>query len=170
MLKRYRCYRILLLTITITANLYPQPNPLSLSMGSVRTDLKAVAVRIAVDYTDNLDMAWENLGINSNRMIYFTPDIKMETGEKDAFNRIIAKLTGSILWFPSDTVIAGIPTVDTRFFHSFPLSFGIESDRGFSRVNTIMEAAMFRGTMAGSAVCCSKPKWVSLYRAATNTP
>lgn len=116
-------------------------NPLSLAIGTVKTELKAAAIRLAVEYAEDLSGKGDKL-LDSpfeSTIIYFTPIINMNTGEKDALNGIAAKLTGFVLIL-RDTTIDGAITKNTKsFFHSLPISIGAESDNGFNRVNALAE-------------------------------
>jgi hypothetical protein len=116
--------------------------PLELSIGAVRTALEQSAVAFAVNLTKNLNNVdfQKNSGAAgpTGHLVYFTPDIEVQTGDKDAFDGIVAKVTGNLLFFRI-TKVAGVPVIDTRFFHALPFSLGLETDRRFDKVNTIGE-------------------------------
>jgi hypothetical protein len=117
-------------------------HPLELSIGAVRTALEQSAVAFAINLTKNLnniDFQRNSGGSGSHgRLIYFTPDIDVQVGDKDAFDGIVAKVTGNLMLFRIDTA-GGLRTPNTSFFHAFPFSLGIETDRRFDKVNAIGE-------------------------------
>ncbi|MDB4909022.1 MAG: hypothetical protein JWO05_3806 [Gemmatimonadetes bacterium] len=115
----------------------PNRSPLSFSVGSARTVARQSAVHLLVDFTKDLSgVDWQQDFRRS--LVYFTPDIKLETGSADAFEGITAKLTGNAMFFHTTTV-DGLVTPDLSFFHAFPISLGAESDGRFQRVNGIAE-------------------------------
>src|SRR5204862_3390034 len=63
------------------------------------------------------------------------------TGDKDAFQGIIAKVTGLETFFPRrDVDIAGLPWPDLApTIQTIPFSLGLESDGKFESVNGIAE-------------------------------
>jgi hypothetical protein len=114
-------------------------SPLQVSIGAIRTAAERSAVAFAIDLTKNLNgVDFQENGAHS--LVYFTPDIQIQTGEDDAFDGIVAKVTGSLVVF-RDTIIAGLKTPNTKSrFNTFPFSAGIETDRRFDAINTIVEA------------------------------
>jgi hypothetical protein len=75
----------------------PGAKPLSISIGTVRTELEAAALRILVDYAADLNDLYTDGAAKTKDSWLFaaTPSIRMEAGEKDAFNGLTAKLTGN---------------------------------------------------------------------------
>jgi hypothetical protein len=124
--------------------------PLQVSIGAVRTAAERSAVAFAIDLTKNLNGV--DFQSNTNHsLVYFTPDIQIQTGEGDAFDGIVAKVTGSLVVF-RDTTIAGLKTPNTTRFSAFPFSAGIETDRRFDAINTMVEAGWvpwFQGVVPG---------------------
>ncbi|MEZ4416899.1 MAG: hypothetical protein R3E10_14205 [Gemmatimonadota bacterium] len=118
-----------------------QTRDLSVSLGTVRTEAERAAMRIAVEYAKNLgDVFQIRSREGRSRIVDLSPVLTLETGEADAFNRVIAKISGNVIWVP-DTTIAGVRTpCGTCFFHVLTLSGGIEADRAFDDVNVLAEA------------------------------
>lgn len=109
----------------------------SISWGIVATEAEKTAVRLLVDQTKNLGDVYV---VGPNYIFDLTPDIKIETGSEDAFDGVIAKLTGNFLLFRTTTTAEGIEIPDGRFFSVVPISAGIETNRSFDNINLIVEA------------------------------
>jgi hypothetical protein len=130
--------------ILISGKAYSQIPSLSVLLGAAKTQAKASAMRLAVEYSEknmqNYLFIPPDSVIKGNWLFAVTPDINMETGEKDAFSSIVAKATGNFLNF-KDTVIAGVPHVPNplRAFSVFPVSAGIETDNTFKNGNALLE-------------------------------
>ena len=124
--------------------------PVSLSIGAIRTEADRPAIRIAV-HADKPISANDLQGNFRNGLIYLAPEIRIETGEADAFNAIITKVTGSVLFFTT-TEVGGIETPNTRFFHAIPISIGAETERRFENINVLAETGYvpwFQGSVPG---------------------
>ncbi|MCI0697313.1 hypothetical protein L0337_35575 [candidate division KSB1 bacterium] len=124
-----------------TPMVWAQNRSLSLALGTVRTEAEAAAIRYLVEYTQNLqDLFIANAGNAKGAwLLALTPNVKFETGEKDAFNGVIVKVTGNFMFFKV-TEIDSIRTPDTgKLFHVLPISFGGETNRGLDRVNVLLE-------------------------------
>lgn len=131
------CTLAFVFTDTSTAQNEAQGKPLSLSIGTVRTHLEKAAIRHAVTYAEDLSGRDFQTDFKKS-LVYFTPDLSVETGEEDAFNSLVVKVTGNVLFFGT-TEIDGITTPNTSFFHAVPISIGMETDRGFSNVAALAE-------------------------------
>lgn len=116
------------------------PRNLSVALGTVRTNAEAAAMRIAIEYAESLgDVFRVRSREGGVRIVDFSPVVTLETGEADAFNRVIAKIHGNVIWVP-DTTIAGVRTpCGTCFFHVVTVAGGIEADRAFDDVNVLLE-------------------------------
>jgi hypothetical protein len=124
--------RSLWLLLALWPSLAAGQTPVNLSIGALRTEAERAAVRFVVDVASAISGADVQLNAK-NGLLYLSPDIRIESGEDDAFNSIVAKVVGSVLFFQTVDV-GGIPTPDTRFFHALPVSAGIEADRGFENI------------------------------------
>jgi hypothetical protein len=108
----------------------------------MRTQLEAAAVRLAVQSSHDLS---EIVGIHpragrETAMAWvFSPDISILTGDADAFNGVVAKLTGNI--YPYLRLADGGLHVDRNqnFLLILPVSAGFETDRRFARVSGLLE-------------------------------
>lgn len=118
--------------------------PLSISLGTVRTEAEASAVRFAIDYLEELDLNIENSEISSDGQsgsyLFLTPELSIQSGDQDNFNGLIAKITGNYMLFDVDHDDIGVPTVASgNLVNVIPVSFGFESDEDFSTVSSIVE-------------------------------
>ena len=116
----------------------PQRVPIEIAIGTLRTVAEQTAARFLVDVSKR----FSGLDFQANQrrsLIYWTPDLRVEVGDHDAFSSVIARVTGSYLRFRTVDV-EGITTPDSRFFHSFPFSAGVETDRAFRNINALVEA------------------------------
>jgi hypothetical protein len=115
---------------------------LSLSLGTVRTELEAAATRYLVEYSHNLhdifiDGAPKAKG---SWLLALTPNVRIETGEQDAFNGVLVGLSGNFIMF-SETTIDGVKVPNSGdLFHVVPVSIGAETNGGFNSVNALVEA------------------------------
>jgi hypothetical protein len=114
-----------------------KPHPLQVALGAVRTAAERSALAIAIDFTKNVSGVDFQFN-QKNSFVFFTPDIQIQTGEDDAFDGIVAKVTGSLVVF-NVTDVGGIKTPNTAFFHAFPFSAGMETDRRFDAINALAE-------------------------------
>jgi hypothetical protein len=118
--------------------------PLSLSIGALRTEAENAGIRLAVDFVENtFGKAQTHLFANANSRNVFlvTPEAHILTGDKDAFQGIVAKVTGLETFFPRhDVDIAGLPWPDLEpTIQTVPFSAGFESDGKFKSVSAIAE-------------------------------
>jgi hypothetical protein len=111
--------------------------PLAISLGTVRTELEQIALRVAIRYAKAFSGA-DVLLASSNAALYFTPEFNLEGGDEDAFSSVIAKLAGSLLLF-SVTEVDEVRTPNTAFFHTVPFSVGIETSNRFDNINLLGE-------------------------------
>jgi hypothetical protein len=113
--------------------------PISLSVGPARTDAGAGALRYVVELLTR-GVSAEDVQLNlRNGFFYFSPDARIEAGEADVLSSLVVRLAGSFAFFHV-TEVAGIPTPDTRFFHTLPVALSAETDRSFRNVNVLAEA------------------------------
>lgn len=122
-----------------------QTPPLSLSLGTIRTDAEAAAVNLLIEYTKDLPDIFVNNSAkatdSSGWLLDLSPSIKIETGEKDAFNGVIVKMSGNYMhYYLTDRAVPGVlmPDLD-RLFHAVPIALGFESDRRFNNVSALFE-------------------------------
>lgn len=148
----FAAYVGILATIFFSSNLSAQAedvaaSPLELSIGTIRTEAEAAAVGLLVKYTEKMDEEYffsnasDVTSSNGKGWLFdISPEVELQTGEKDSFNGLVAKLTGNYITF-STTTVSGIGTPNTaELFHVLPVSFGFESDRNFEKVNFLVEA------------------------------
>ncbi|MGH7577876.1 MAG: hypothetical protein ACREM1_22485 [Longimicrobiales bacterium] len=108
------------------------------SIGALRTQAEETALRIAFDLIKQINL--EEVQIDRPTwLVFFTPQVSLETGSSGAFSSIVAKLAGTLIAFDT-VVVEGITTPDSRFFHMVPVAAGLEANRSFSSVNGILEA------------------------------
>lgn len=73
-------------------------------------------------------------------IVDLSPEIELQVGNEDAFNGVVAKLAGNII-FGSITEVSGVLTpCATCFFHVLTLAGGVEADRGFDNTAFLLEA------------------------------
>lgn len=117
--------------------------PVTLSLGTVRTEAEAAAVRFLVQVADDLPGIFEanfTPEKKSGSLFDLSPSVTIETGTNDSFNGVLAKISGNYIVF-RETTIAGLVTPDSsKPFHAFPVSAGFESDRNFRNINLLAEA------------------------------
>jgi hypothetical protein len=125
-----------------------------ISLGTLRTDAKVHAVRIAVDYLSNLGplFASSEAPKDSNSTgwwLLVRPQAQMLTGNEDAFQGVVVKLTGNVARFHAKELAPKVWVMDyDRTWFAFPISAGLESDGSFHSVNGLVEAGVvpiFRG-------------------------
>jgi len=117
----------------------PGQAPVSLSIGPARTDSGVGALRYVIDLLTR-GVSAEDVQLNlKNGFFYFSPDAHIEAGEADVLSSLVVRLAGSFAFFRV-TEVAGIPTPDTRFFHTLPIALSAETDRSFRNVNILAEA------------------------------
>ncbi len=124
-----------------------QEKPGIISLGAVRTELEASTVRIVAKYAENLPNITHVPKEGNNWLLTLSPDVKIETGEKDAFNGIIAKAALNFIKFKMTTLTMAdgkvISTPDSRkLFWVFPVSVGGETNNRFDRVNGLIEGGV----------------------------
>lgn len=137
-----------------------------LSLGSVRTDAEARAVRIAAEYLSNLGPLFRGSGAPAATgaagwWLLVRPEAQLLTGDEDAFDGVVVKLTGNYARFRAKRLPPAAPgqapgpwVMDwERSWLAVPVSAGMESDGAFRRVNALAEVGVvpifpgqFRGT------------------------
>jgi hypothetical protein len=119
--------------------------PNTISLGTVRTEAERAAVRFLIDYIgtkvhDVFDAGFAP-GSRSGSLFDLSPVVKIQVGDQDTFDGILAKIEGNYLWF-NTTTVAGVVTPDSRRFWVMPLSIGFETDRHVRNLNTLLEAGI----------------------------
>lgn len=114
----------------------------ALSLGTVRTEAEKAAMRLAVEYAESVGEIFA-VRFDSLRgrvtIVDLSPELKINTGEADAFSSVVARVRGNIIRVPNTTV-AGIPTpCGSCFFNAWTVSAGVEADRGFNTAAAIAE-------------------------------
>ena len=126
-------------------------SPVSLSIGPARTEAGEGALRYVIELLTR-GVSAEDVQLNMrNGFFYFSPDARIEAGEADVLSSLVVRLAGSFAFFRV-TEVAGIPTPDTRFFHTLPVAVSGETDRSFRNVNVLAEAGYspwFQGAVPG---------------------
>src|SRR5687767_2193767 len=75
----------------------------SFSIGTLRTELARAAVRLAVKYAKDYESIFlieDTLRLREGGRTWFvdaSPQVEMLTGDEDAFQGVVAKLTGNIV-------------------------------------------------------------------------
>lgn len=116
--------------------------PVNLTLGAIRTEAERSAVGFLAEYTKNIgDIFTTGLskGKKSGSLFDFSPEIRIQTGDEDSFNGIIAKLSGNYILFRTTTVGNVVTPDSSKLFHVFPASLGFEADRNFRKVNALVE-------------------------------
>jgi len=149
---------LLLLSLLICQNTLADSEntyPLDISLGSIKTEAEQAALGILVKYSENIDSNYlllnakpKNFDIDSDDsgwLFDISPEIEIQTGDADAFNGIIAKITGNYIRFDLKKIeYEGQKPVITpdssKLFHVYPISVGFESDRNFQNVSGLLEA------------------------------
>jgi hypothetical protein len=118
----------------------------SLSVGTARTELESAALRLAIRTAKNL---WDYVSITPSanrstaRGVAFAPSVELLTGEADALNGMVAKLSGN--YYPSLQLSNGGKDIEpVQNFWVVPVSAGIEADRAFDTVNALFEVGFTR--------------------------
>jgi hypothetical protein len=117
-----------------------------LSLGTVRTAAAQQAVRIVGDFLKNVpDVVFEASKSPSAPLGWWFlayPEAKLLTGDKDAFQGVETKLTGTFAYFHVKSV-GGAPAVDMdKTMWAAPLSLAAETDGTFRKTNVLAEAGV----------------------------
>jgi hypothetical protein len=137
---RKLAFVILLLVLTANNSLAEeeQKTKLNLSLSAIRTEAEKAAVGFLVDWAEEISV--EKLITGDEWLSQISPEISIQTGDQDSFNEIIMKVKGYHAKF-QETMIGEIPAPDSsKFFSVFPFACGIETNRDFSMMNTLVEA------------------------------
>lgn len=112
---------------------------LKVSLSTIRTEAEKAAVGFAIDWSKKISV--EKLIVGDGWLTQVSPDVKIQTGDQDAFNGIVAKAVGYHAEFDTTRSEGGTEVVDSKKpFHVFPFSIGAETNRDFSAVNSLVEA------------------------------
>lgn len=131
-----------------------------LSIGTMRTQLEASAVRLAIKYA--ADFSGRDIQMDfENGLTYLTPEIDIQTGEEDALDAVNLKLSGAYLHFATTTV-GGIETPNSEFFHTIPFGIGFESDREF-RNSAVLAEFGYAPWYQGAAPALLKKSKIGLF-------
>ena len=116
----------------------PKRTPLHVTLAALRTQAEAEAVGFLIDYAETLselDILDAKPGMATN----IFPDIKIQTGEEDAFSSLTAFLGVRIFKF-EETVVDGVITADpTKLMNIFAINAGAETTRNFDNVAGLVE-------------------------------
>lgn len=124
---------------------------LEISVGAGKTDLKNSAIIVGISYFRSFDSVWQsrnNFVQGKNSFTSFYPEVDIKTGTADAFSSLNLRVKGLTMTYKNKRIAtvsrAGVkediiaPDL-SRTFHTFPFSFGIESNNRFDNVNGIAE-------------------------------
>lgn len=116
--------------------------PNELTVGSLRTQAEKVAVLAVVKYASDFSIEKTKIIENKQKGIrlrgyYDSPSLKIQTGSQDSFDGVILKLDRNYIYADLDEQ-NGIRTESP--FTVIPFSVGVEADKNFSKVNTLLEA------------------------------
>jgi len=144
----WRCILMLAAALSVTADTaFAQPGKISL--GSLRTEAKRQAVRVAAEYFKNLPGSFfassdkPKATGEGGWWLDVAPEARLLTGDDDAFQGVVAKLTGNFARFHAKELAPGVWVVDyDRTWWVFPLSVGAESDGAFRVVNAVAEVGI----------------------------
>lgn len=133
------------LTIFLSSFTYAQETeseltPLELSLGTIRTELEQAAVGILVDYAETISEE-DIFRAEEGWLLDLQRNFKIQTGDEDAFNGVIAKVSGNHIRFSETTLDDGTTIVpnSTKLFHVVPISIGFEADNKFDNLSLIGE-------------------------------
>lgn len=127
------------MTLLIASNsiLFAQQTPLNTSIGYTKTEAEKQALSFVLKYAKELPEGFHTF---KNGTISYTPDIDLKLGSGDAFNGIVAKYTGQMLFAKSTTLPDSTPVLQyDKLIHVLPFSLGIETDKTFNNINGIFE-------------------------------
>jgi hypothetical protein len=123
--------------------------------GTVRTSAQERGIALAIDYGEKLALQANKaftrraVDISGSHPTFFkmTPDFHLKTGDKDAFDGVVAKLKANWVILPpfKDVEVPGasvrISMPDPEgWFHVITLAGGLESDGSFKTINGLIEA------------------------------
>jgi hypothetical protein len=122
---------------------FSQDRPSSLSIQSIKTDLRESAVKMILQYLpifDSLFSEKEIFASQDRSLFQLTTQFDVQSGSKDAFSYSVLKVSGFLMCF--DTIsVGGIVTPNTaKLFHVLPFSVGLEANKDFSVINGVAEA------------------------------
>lgn len=130
------CFGFNSITVQVSAN------PIELSLGTVKTDLKQNAINFGLSYLMSIDSLLEIndfLLTGDKSLLLITPNIDIKSGTGDAFSSISVMLTGLPMFFDTTNVNGIIVPNTSKTFHTFPFSIGIETNNKFNIINGIAE-------------------------------
>lgn len=123
-------------------------------LGSVRTRAEERGIALALDYGKKLagmaNKAFDirNVDISGKHPVFFkmTPDFHLNTGDKDAFDGVVAKIKANWVIYPGiiEVPVPGaskpikMPDPD-GLFHVLTVAGGVETDGRFKTVNGLIE-------------------------------
>lgn len=130
--------------LSIYVSTYSQMNskPIEISVSTIKTELKQNGIQFGFSYLQSLDSLFERQDFlieGEHSLFLITPRINIQNGNEDAFSILEGKITGLIMLFDT-TKVGGIIVPNTgKTFHTFPISFGVETNNHFNFVNGIAE-------------------------------
>lgn len=126
---------LLMITVTATAQL-------NVELGARQTELGKGAISFGISYLKSLDSIFngqEYFVPGKHSWFMVTPELELVSGSEDAISSIVLKATGLFNVFKT-TQVSGLTVPDnSKTFHSFPVSLGIEANNSFDNVNGILE-------------------------------
>ncbi len=128
----------------------------SISVGSLLTDLEVGAVRLAAEYSEDLpDIFLPRYDAVRQRgsLWDLSPSLTILTGDHDSFNGVVARLAGNYMQFgvvyvdeagrvvhPSTPDAIRTPaTAPNQTLHIVQVALATETDRGFHTISTLVE-------------------------------
>ncbi len=110
---------------------------LNLSFSTISTESEKVVVGFVAEWLENINV--EKFLVGDKWLAEISPEIRIQSGEEDAFNGIVAKVKGYSALFQK-TEIGGKPIPDSsKYFSVFAFSGGIETNKDFDSINGIIE-------------------------------
>jgi hypothetical protein len=128
---------------------------LDTAVQALRTEAETEAVGFVFDLFKNPDEIFAtnclsieiqtgrcNFGRSTGWLFDLAPDVHVNTGNDEAFQSIVAKVSGNFMVFSLEqrTDISPIPIPDpSKLVHVFPISAGIETDNNADTLNAVAE-------------------------------
>ena len=141
MKKIYLTIAVVVLMLFSISAIAQDRQPVELSLGGVKTELKNSAINFGIKYIRDLFEAASTSTFKAGNKHLFDigTEFNINSGTKDAFSSIDVKVQGLLMFF--DTIkIAGIESVNTsQFFNVVPFSIGMETNNRFDVANGILE-------------------------------
>ncbi|MCX6376483.1 MAG: hypothetical protein NTU88_10705 [Armatimonadetes bacterium] len=117
-----------------------KPNPMTITQGMVRTDAGEAAASVALDLPNLVGerfIVQVDKRKESGRLFDYWTSVQFVTGGKDAFNGVVATLSGNVMFY--HTTGTNKEFDEDRPFHAVPISLGFESNGQFNDLNVLAE-------------------------------